>query len=122
MRVNGMLNATSSAGCDVDQAIYQEGRGVKKGMAKRLEFCEGNPYTFCLTFDYTDLDWLYLYPRFLQPFDGSLDVCGRAAQLKAHDTNLIGNAGLADIGHHWKFLGQLPNDGTGDFLGRIHQP
>ncbi len=41
---------------------------------------------------------------------------------RADDADFVGDAGLADVGLDRESPGQLPDDGVGDELGRIHQP
>ncbi|MDB6122502.1 MAG: hypothetical protein JWQ71_1495 [Pedosphaera sp.] len=59
---------------------------------------------------------------FLKPFDGGFDVGSFAIELEADDADFVGDAALADIGDHGKFLAELPNERLLDQLGRIHQP
>jgi hypothetical protein len=74
------------------------------------------------TFHHVDLHRLHVHALLDQPFDGRFHLVARAVQFQADDADLVGDAGLADVGYDLEFLPDLIDERFFDELGRIHQP
>src|SRR5882757_3318702 len=75
-----------------------------------------------LALNHVDLDGFDAHADFFEPLDGGFDVGAFTIEFEADDADFIGDAGLADVGDDWKFMGELPEERFLDELRRIHQP
>jgi hypothetical protein len=96
---------------------------LSKPRVRMVEYCaDVDNHGHKSTGNHADLDGFHVHFVFLQPFDGGVHLGARALQFEADDADLVGHAGLADIGDDLEFMADLPDERLLDELGRIHQP